>query len=183
MTKHTDEPTAPTEDAPAGQQPAGAEGYEPRAPEEGSPEAGEVSTDTETTEDDEGTGADGGGGSDPLQAARTEAGRYRKQLRETEAERDALAAKLESLRWGVVQDKLRGLKSAELLKNNGHSIADFLDEDGTIDTARVHQIEAEFVETTGLSIRQHTDSWSRDAGKRGSHVGPGPSWSAALQTR
>lgn len=102
---------------------------------------------------------------DPVKAARREAGKFRRRLREAEAERDALAEQLEATRWGVVQDKLRGLKSTQPLKNNGHDIAEFLTEDGTIDVARVHQIEAQFVEATGLSLRPPSDSWSQDAGK------------------
>lgn len=129
---------------------------------------------------------------DPVKAARKEAGKYRHKLRETEAERDQLREQLQATQWGVVAANLQGLKSVAPLQSAGHDLDEFLNDDGGVDVKKVHEIEAGFAETTGLSLmtaKQRADDQRRrdadalgsmDAGKRGSHAGTEISWSDAM---
>lgn len=125
--------------------------------------------------------------SDPLKAARREAGNYRRQLREAEAARDELRAKLDTQQWGIVAANLKGLKDVEPLKSAGRTLDQFLADDGTVDPAQVQRIEAEFAEATGLRLETQRDRdlralGSMDAGRRGSHTAPeGPTWSDAIK--
>lgn len=70
--------------------------------------------------------------------ASKEAAKYRRQLRAAEAERDGLAARLESVQRSQVDAQVvaAGIKPAALWAS-GVDIADLLAEDGTVDSERV----------------------------------------------
>ena len=123
---------------------------------------------------------------DPLRAARREAGRYRRQVRDLEAERDDLRGQVEAMRWSEVERSFAGLRSASPLQAAGYTLEDFTGDDGLIDPATVQQVEARYAEETGLQLkserqRQVEALGSMDAGKRGSHASGDMSWTKALR--
>lgn len=124
--------------------------------------------------------------SDPLRNARREAGRYRRQVRELEAERDDLRGQIEAMCWAEVTRSFEGLRSAAPLQAAGYGLEDFTGEDGLIDPTTVRQVEARYAEETGLQLksqrqRQVEALGSMDAGKRGSHASGDMSWTKALR--
>lgn len=199
-TEHTDDLTEDATEETTGAQGPGADEGERHAAQGGSPEVEEATAES-TAESAAGATAGAIEESDrttegsveekvpsPLQAARTEAGRYRRELREAQAQRDQLRSELEAMRWGEVQRAFRGLRSTDPVRAAGYTIDDFAGEDGVIDPEKVRQVEAEYAESMGLALRTEQDQraleaamGAMDAGKRGSHVGAGPSWSNALQ--
>lgn len=82
-----------------------------------------------------------------------EAARYRRQLREVEAERDGLAVQLEALRRAEV-DQLTGAVGVrpEALWAAGTNMADLLAEDGTIDPERVGAAVKAACSTLGIPL-------------------------------
>lgn len=80
-----------------------------------------------------------------------EAAKYRTRLRETEAERDALAEQVTALRRAAVEDRLKaqhvppaGFWAA------GVQLEDLLDEDGNLDDKAIKAAADNAVETLGL---------------------------------
>lgn len=69
-----------------------------------------------------------------------EAARYRRKLREAETERDALRAQVDALRRAQVAAAITAAKhtaKVELLDAAGIPISELLNDDGTVDTAKV----------------------------------------------
>lgn len=104
--------------------------------------AGDGSDDQDDAEDQD----DDAGGKGNKEAAR-----YRRRLRDAEAERDALKATVESLQRAEV-DRLAtdaGLRPAALWAN-GAEVGELLADDGTVDAARVAAAIAAARETLGI---------------------------------
>lgn len=80
--------------------------------------------------------------------------RYRRQLRETEAERDTLRGRVEALQRGEVA-RLAAAEEikAEALWASGAQLADLLAEDGTVDAAKVDAAIKAAAESLGLETR------------------------------
>lgn len=83
-----------------------------------------------------------------------EAAKYRRRLREAEAERDALTMQLDALRRAEVER----LATVELdtpagLWANGTELADLLADDGTVDPDKVDAAVRAAVDTLGLETR------------------------------
>lgn len=81
-----------------------------------------------------------------------EAARYRRQLRETEAERDALRGQVEAMQRAEVER----LASAKLAKpagiwTVGIQLDDMLTDSGTVDPAKVADVVAVAMDTVGLA--------------------------------
>lgn len=122
---------------------------------ETTPETADITTDQETDTDtseadttieatDDDTSDDAG------DKPGREAAKYRKRLRETEAERDVLAAQLLELRQGVIDDiATKAGVDPKLLTANGYELSGFLDEDGKIIRAKVDDA----VQTTIAAFR------------------------------
>ena len=84
-----------------------------------------------------------------------EAAKYRRRLREAEAERDALTTRLEQLQRAEVER----LAEQHIAKGSGlwaaTELADVLDEDGNIDPAKVTAAARAAREQLGLSQSRH----------------------------
>lgn len=78
--------------------------------------------------------------------------RYRRQLRDTEAERDTIAGQLEAMRRGEVE-RLAGQTIAQgsALWATGIQLEDLLDDSGTVDAAAVADAAKQASETLGLA--------------------------------
>src|SRR5699024_258137 len=80
-----------------------------------------------------------------------EAAKYRTRLRETEAERDQLAAQVENLRRAGVEDRLKTHRvPAAGFWAAGVKLEDLLDEDGNLDDEAIKTAADNAVETLGL---------------------------------
>ncbi|SHZ35894.1 Uncharacterised protein [Mycobacteroides abscessus subsp. bolletii] len=127
----------------------------------------------DTVEDTTGDDADSEATDDTGDSEKSgrEAAKYRRRLRETEAQRDALAEQLSALRQGVIDDiaTTAGV-DPKLLAANGYELASFLDGDGKIIRAKVD----EAIQATIAAFRISTSSRPAPdpAFGRGGHVEP-----------
>lgn len=93
--------------------------------------------------DDTSDGNDTRSGAD---SARNEAAKRRRQLRDTEAERDQWRQRAESLQRAEVERRAAAkLGDGADIWRDGATVADVLDDDGTIDTAKIENIVAELL--------------------------------------
>ncbi|WP_255783414.1 hypothetical protein [Mycobacteroides abscessus] len=125
----------------------------------------DVDTAEDTTTEDDADSDDSGDKSG------REAAKYRRRLRETEAQRDTLAAQLSALRQGVIDDIAASAGvDPKLLAANGYELSSFLDEDGKIIRAKVD----EAIQATVTAFRISTSSRPAPdpAFGRGGHVEP-----------
>lgn len=85
-----------------------------------------------------------------------EAAKYRRRLRETEGERDALAEQVDTLRRTLAEEVIVStgrLSSAEALWAAGTRVADLLDDDGNLDRNKIEQAADAVAERFGMSRR------------------------------
>lgn len=117
-----------------------------------------------------GTGQDDGQQTDPAPAddedqdgdedttdpAKREAIRYRRRLRETEAERDALAERVAGLTRTIVSDVVGRSISPDAFFLAGHSATDFMNDDGTVRSAELEAAVSEVARRLELRERRST---------------------------
>lgn len=110
-----------------------------------------------------------------------EAAKYRVQLRTAEGERDALAATLETLRRGIVEQNMpNGSKTnAEALWTNGHQSSEFFNEDQTLNTEALYAAAKGAHEKLGL--RFNLPDPVPSSGTGGGYVSDGATWSQAVK--
>jgi len=85
------------------------------------------------------------------QQANQEAAKWRKQLRETEAERDGLRGRLEAMQRSEIERIAAGrLSKPESLWAAGAQLADLLTEDGDVDAEKVEEAVDSAVDSLGL---------------------------------
>ena len=116
----------------------------------------------------------------PDNKAGKEAARYRTRLRETEAERDALAEKVTALRRAAVDDRVKAHKvPTEGFWASGVTLEELLDEDGNLDDEKVKAAADQAVETLGL---ERIGTRGPYVSKEGNVTSPRatPSWEAAF---
>lgn len=90
---------------------------------------------------------------DPEPQSKREA-RYRTQLRETEAERDQLAARVESLQRAEVERLAANvIRNGAALWSAQTSLADLLDDNGAVDPQKVKDAATAAKQTLGLAPR------------------------------
>ncbi|TQO20327.1 hypothetical protein FB472_1958 [Rhodoglobus vestalii] len=84
--------------------------------------------------------------------ARKEAAKYRERLRTVESERDTGNATVESLRRQIIDGHITsdGMKPSAVWAT-GHTVADLLNDDGTVNTEAVNDAIKETRETLGIS--------------------------------
>lgn len=159
MTEEHDLEAAPGDETPT---PTGAQPAEETTTDETDVRAG-------TPEPDEGDTTDDGPG--------REAAKYRRRLRDTEAERDALAATVDTLRRQIIEAALdRSPITAEAFWAGGTDVADLLDNTGAVDVDRVAEVAAEVAARFGVK-RQAMDLGQ---GARGSGHAAGKGWADVL---
>lgn len=108
-----------------------------------------------------------------------EAARYRRKLRDTEAERDALAARLDTLQRAEAER----LAAAELIKPvalwaGGAELADLLDADGNVDPEKVKACAYAVRVDLGIAAPQRKHIVPRE----GENPGPGRTGGSMLDT-
>ena len=102
---------------------------------------------------------------DNTSKAGKEAAKYRVRLRETEAERDTLTAKVEQLQRGMIESLAANegrLSSPEIIWASGTEIADLLDDDGNIDTGKVNDAVEATVGKYGIPRRPRPNPAQRE---------------------
>lgn len=141
-TSTTENAGAPRDGAPPAPEPASGDQDTPAADSAQDTAEAPAGDDTEDQADDASAG-DGPG---------REAARYRRRLRDAEAERDTLKATVESLQRAEV-DRLAtdaGLRPAALWAN-GAEVGELLNDDGTVDQVKVAAAIAAARETLGIA--------------------------------
>lgn len=116
----------------------------------------------------------------PENKAGKEAAKYRTRLRETEAERDALAEKVTALRRAAVDDRVKAHKvPTEGFWASGVTLEELLDEDGNLDDEKVKAAADQAVEKLGL---ERIGARGPYVSKEGNVTSPRatPSWEAAF---
>lgn len=118
----------------------------------------------------------------PTVSANREAARYRRQLRETESERDTLRDRLAALQRAEIE-RLAGtaakLAAPSAIWASGVQLADLLDGDGQVDPERVAAAAEQAAQRLGLARTPTRPRADPSQGPRGSGVGE-PNWSQFL---
>lgn len=113
-----------------------------------------------------------------------EAARYRTRLREAEAQRDTLAARVEAMQRAEVA-RLAGARlsqGADVFDVGRVDLADLLDEDGAVDTTKVENAVADLL--TGRPGLSQAAPWpAMGQGQRGAVTGGEKSWDSVLKGR
>lgn len=137
-------------------------------------------TTTDTVDDDEvDDQADDQADDDPAAAARREAAAYRRRLRDTEAERDTLAATVATYRRREAEALAgRAMQSGADLWAAGIELEELLADDGTVDEARVRDAVAQVTADRPHWRRKSPDL---DAGARTPAASSGFDFGAALR--
>ncbi|WP_434619277.1 hypothetical protein [Arthrobacter sp. A5] len=118
----------------------------------------------------------------PEGKAGRDAAKYRRQLRDTEAERDQLSASVETLRKQIVAGNMPHGSSAgaELLWTSGCNPADLFDEAGALDPDKLTTAVQDVHKRVGL----HFGPSPVHASGTGHYTGTdGPTWSDALKRK
>lgn len=156
--------TAPEPGQGTNPDPGAATGADDRTPGEG-----DGQPDSEPDADDHSPGA--------------EAARYRRRLRDTEAERDALAEQLEASRRAFVDHLLAttvNIAKPAGFWASGVELADLLDDDGAVDPAKVNDAAVQAQQRLGLQPRADRQP-DRSLGRDITPAKVSPSWSDALR--
>lgn len=144
------------------------------------PEIDAAGSDVDPVDHHPGTAA--GIGEKPTISPNREAARYRRQLRQTETERDTLRDRLTALQRAEVE-RLAGtaakLAAPSAIWADGVQLADLLDGDGQVDPERVTAAAEQAAERLGLARTPTRPRADPSQGPRGSGVGE-PNWSQFL---
>jgi hypothetical protein len=107
----------------------------------------------------------------------SEAAKYRRRLRDTEAERDTLTGKLTEAREALLEAKLgKGRVKAEALKAAGHDVDSLIANNGSIDDAKLQFAIKDTMVRFGIAPTLIIPGEGRSPESRGNT----PSWSDAL---
>lgn len=131
---------------------------------------------------------DGGGEESERSAGSSEAARHRKRARAAEAERDKLAAQIESLRRGEVErlaaDRLSVAR--DVFDIGGVELDELLDDAGVVDAVRVSEAVSALL-TTRPGLAKDTDpqgsTFDYGQGKRGPAAQASINWTKFLGTK
>lgn len=108
--------------------------------------------------------------------------KYRVQLRETQAERDQLAARVESLQRGEVERlAAKVIKQPSALWAAQTSLADLLADDGTVDERKVTDAASAAQKTLGLAATRPAGYVAREGTSLRKSSSAGNSWEAAFR--
>lgn len=108
---------------------------------------------------------------EPPEGGNSEAAKYRRRLRDTEAERDGLAQRVETLQRAEVERLASDLSKPAAIWAAGVQLADLLDKDGNIDTEKA--TEAITTATDSLGLQQASRAPRPDP-TQGGQGGTGP---------
>lgn len=111
-----------------------------------------------------------------------EAAKYRRQLRDAQAERDGLAETVETLRRHVIATAMPTDRiKPDALWATGHNAAEFFDESGQLDGAKLSTITTETAATLGVPLQDVIRE--SGMGQGSGSVEPKATWSDALKRR
>lgn len=120
---------------------------------------------------------------DPPEGGNSEAAKYRRRLRDTEAERDAHAARIEAFQRRDVA-RLAGESLAQpedLFDVGGRDLADLLDDSGEVDPEKVSLASAALLESRPGLAKTKEQPWpGLGQGRVGESVASGASWAGLL---
>lgn len=109
-----------------------------------------------------------------------EAARYRRQLRETQAERDTLQSRLETLQRAEAERIAKNtISNGSGLWAAGTQVADLLDDDGNVDQAKVSAAAAAARDSLGLASTRAL--YVPREGTTSPNIGGASSWAEALR--
>lgn len=118
---------------------------------------------------------------EPEASGNQEAAKYRRRLREVEAERDQLAEQVRSLRTVEVERQVSdALEDPSDLWRHGTELGQLLDEQGGLDTEKVAEA-ASAATTAHPSWAKRLTGFDEDQG-RASEAPAGASWSGLLRS-
>lgn len=113
-----------------------------------------------------------------------EAAKWRKQLRETETERDTLRGTVEAMQRSAVEALAsQQLEKPDALWKSGVELADMLGEDGLVDGEKVGAAVKSAIADLGLAVKRpgaYVPSEGRDPGRPSGNGNP---WSGFLAQR
>lgn len=96
-----------------------------------------------------------------------EAAKYRRQLRDTEAERDTLRTQLDAARWQLLEPTGKaGHISTDVMRKLGHTVDEFVRDDGNVDHDAYRATARALAEDLGVAIPTGTYVPTEGAGKR-----------------
>lgn len=99
--------------------------------------------------------------------ANKEAAKYRRQLRDTEAERDTLRTQLDAARWQLLEPTGKDEQiSGEVMRKLGHTIDEFVRDDGGLDHDAYRATARALADELGLALPMGTYVPTEGAGKR-----------------
>ncbi len=117
-----------------------------------------------------------------------EAAKWRRQLRETEAERDTLRSRVEAMQRSEVERLAAGrLAKPASLWAAGAQLADLLTEDGDVDPEKVAAALDSAVDSLGLTelpahLRPETQgAYVPSEGRHTGHLAGSPTWQELIQ--
>lgn len=86
-----------------------------------------------------------------------EAAKYRRQLRDTEAERDALKTQLDAARWQMLEPTGKAEQvSSDIMRKLGHTVDEFVREDGTLDHDAYRESARTVADDLGIALPMGT---------------------------
>ena len=112
-----------------------------------------------------------------------EAAKYRKQLRDTEAERDTLRATVDALQRSMIETHIRSHHSVEPtgVIASAEDLNAFLNEDGTIDAEKTAVFVGTAVDKLGLKRYPKTPAVDPLQGRPVENIKMMPGWESLLQ--
>lgn len=121
---------------------------------------------------------------DPPEGGNSEAAKYRRRLRETEAQRDAHAARIEAFQRRDVA-RIAGetlAQPTDLFDVGGRELADLLDDDGEVDEEKVSLAAAALLESRPGLAKAKEQPWpaAMGQGRQGESFSPAASWAGLL---
>lgn len=124
---------------------------------------------------------------DPPESGNSEAAKYRRRLRDTEAVRDAHAARIEAFQRRDVS-RIAGetlAQPSDLFDVGRRELADLLDDDGEVDEEKVNLASAALLESRPGLAKAKDQVWPADMGQgnRGGAFSPAASWAGVLSGR
>lgn len=136
------------------------------------PPAGpDVATAGQDTTQEHAAGPDDETDADASGRGNKEAAKYRRQLRDTEAERDTLRSQLDAARWQLLEPTGKAEQiSVEVMRKLGHTVDEFVRDDGTVDHDAYQATARALAEDLGVALPMGTYVPTEGAGKR--HLAP-----------
>lgn len=118
---------------------------------------------------------------DADQGGNREAAKYRRQLRETQSERDAVTSRLEAAQRQIIEAEAgKHIDKPASLWASGVQLADLLDDDGNVDIEKVTAASTTALEELGLTARRNGPIIPNQGQMPDRNAAMGDGWSKAF---